>query len=153
MENNTSFWDKGFGLFIRWAVYIPIGLLACAFVQAIAFVVLTWLFKNGKEFLVFGILAGGIAIIPLLCYLLVLAVMFVSMICPKPRYGMIVFASVNGVLSLLNVIINWNTMHWLIMTITVVGVVVVGFMALSTAEEAEKEERERLYSVMRGTGK
>ncbi len=91
---SSTFWETNLGRSIRWLVYVPIGIALLVLVQSLASMFFSWLFHDGRDFFIIGILLGGVTVLPALGMIYYLAFFLIAEICPSPKPGMIVFGTI-----------------------------------------------------------
>jgi len=95
-----NFWSTKAGLLIRWLIYLPLGLVALKVVEIGCAMFLGWLFRDMRGLVIIGFLFGGLIFVYFAGLLYYGAIRVVAAICPSPRPGMIVFATIYGVIQL-----------------------------------------------------
>ena len=93
MEKST-FWGGSLGRSIRWLTYVPIGIALLILVQSLALVIFSWLFHDGRDFFVVGILLGGLTALPATATIYYLSFFLIAEMCPSPKLGMVVFGTI-----------------------------------------------------------
>ena len=58
MNDNQSFWQTGFGRFIRWLVFLPIGGILVSILQALPPLAVLWAWEYKLEFNLLTLLIG-----------------------------------------------------------------------------------------------
>lgn len=107
---------------LRWLIYIPIGLTLHGLVFFGVMWFNLWLFADsGKFFIIVGLLLGCLfALLPMVYFLCVLCWMAVTWICPNPRIGIIIYATLYA-LGYIGGIVEtpWSGLPWQAITIIV----------------------------------
>lgn len=124
----TNFWESKLGKFLRWALYIPLGVTFLELLKGLSILFLVWFFEDMRGFLIIGILFGGVVFIWFACYLYYFSILLISLCCPSPKKGMVVFGTFYYLFALLAIISyfqkgNSTTLHF------VIGTIVCGIIA------------------------
>ena len=107
VEATTGFWRSVLGKLIRWALYIPVGLVSVTLIESFALLFFGWFFHgDARWFLVVGILLGGLVVfgVPIVLLYFGAIVLANRVICPIPRVGSIIFGTLYTLLSILWVV-------------------------------------------------
>lgn len=126
----SNFWESKLGKIIRWALYIPVGLIFLELIKILSILFLVWFFGDMKGFLIIGILFGGVAFIWFAGFLYYLSILLISACCPAPKKGMLVFGTLYYLLSIY-VIISYfqKDQRWEIITVSVLSTIVCAIIA------------------------
>ena len=92
----TSFWDTILGRIIRWVAYIPVAIILLGLIEFLTALFLVWLFDGDmRMFVILGIFFGGLIIMlwPSVMAFYGVIILANGMICPTPRVGVIIFAT------------------------------------------------------------
>lgn len=95
-SEDFGIWYSGFGKFIRWLIFIPIGISIASILEILTILGCIWLFEGDlREFIIIGILFGSLfSIIPIIVMIYYHALKFINfMICPVPEVGTIIFGT------------------------------------------------------------
>lgn len=91
-----GFWDTLIGKGIRWIAFLPVAAVLLFLIEIVAALFFVWLFGGSmRMFVVIGILLGGLFMILPLAAMAYYGVVILAtqMICPAPRVGSIIFAT------------------------------------------------------------